>query len=72
MVPEANEMKVEWEKIESKWREGTKHGFGEDSGTVYRAKVLGGWFVVWWNNLPVGGPFFYPDPKHEWDGNSLP
>ena len=36
----------------------------------FRAKVPGGWFV----RCDEGGgtAFFYPDPEHEWDGNSLP
>ncbi len=36
-------------------------------GSVFRAKVEGGWFVNF-----NGGTFFYPDPQHIWDGSSLP
>ena len=66
-------MKVIWERIESKWQKGTKRSFVEEvgPGSVYRAKVPGGWFVVWGYG-PMGGPFFYPDPEYKWDGNSLP
>jgi hypothetical protein len=32
----------------------------------FRAKVEGGWFV----SPEQGGPFFYPDPDHSWDGGS--
>ena len=34
---------------------------------VVRAKVPGGWLV-----LVAGALAFYPDPKHRWDGASLP
>ena len=40
------------------------------TGGLYRAKVPGGWLVVF-----VCGErsiTFYPDPNHIWDGNSLP
>jgi hypothetical protein len=37
--------------------------------TAMRAKVPGGWFVFVGDN--AGGPFFYPDPEHRWDGSSL-
>ncbi len=47
--------------------------------TVYRTKVPGGWFVhirdQWsgGDHLITGaGSFFYPDPKHAWDGSSQP
>jgi hypothetical protein len=36
-----------------------------------RARVPGGWLVL----VTLGGnftAFFYPDPEHIWDGNSLP
>ena len=36
----------------------------------YRAKIPGGWLLVPDNS--VQAPFFIPDPKHKWDGNSLP
>lgn len=38
--------------------------------SCYRARVPGGWLV----NVDLGagsGTIFYPDPNHEWDGNSL-
>ncbi len=39
--------------------------------STYRAKVPGGW-LVWTGRYDQGGLTFYPDPNHEWDGNSLP
>jgi hypothetical protein len=38
-----------------------------------RTKVPGGWLVV--SQFHIGGAHgltFVPDPKHEWDGGSLP
>ena len=38
-----------------------------------RAKVPGGWLVV--SQFHIGGAHglaFVPDPKHEWDGGSIP
>lgn len=43
-----------------------------NSQTAYRTKVPGGWFVSFGDkHNGTGGAFFYPDPNHEWDGNSL-
>jgi hypothetical protein len=39
------------------------------ASAIMRAKVPGGWFVMTGHE---GESFFYPDPEHEWDGNSLP
>lgn len=36
-----------------------------------RTKVPGGWLVKIWIGT-AGSIAFYPDPNHEWDGNSLP
>ena len=39
---------------------------------IRRAKVPGGWFITsrsYGSHTPIG--FFYPDPKHEWDGGTL-
>lgn len=47
---------ISWERLETK------------SGEIYRAKVLGRWFVT----IGSWGFVFYPDPEHKWDGNSLP
>jgi len=38
---------------------------------VVRAKVPGGW-LIGLRASGAGGVTFYPDPKHEWDGSSLP
>ncbi len=53
-------------------------------GKMFRAKVPGGWFVLWVSHQGIDvrhpmneslaeehGFTFYPDPKHEWDGGSL-
>jgi hypothetical protein len=38
---------------------------------TYRTKVPGGWLVATENyTASCGGLTFFPDPKHEWDGNS--
>ena len=34
--------------------------------TIFRAKIPGGWLVV---VRPYDNLTFYPDPKHEWEGN---
>jgi hypothetical protein len=38
--------------------------------TIHRAKVPGGWLVVMTGHYT--GICFIPDPKHKWDGRSLP
>ena len=38
---------------------------------ISRARVPGGWFVHY-ANRSAEGMFFYPDPRFEWDGCSLP
>ncbi len=44
--------------------------------SLHRAKVPGGWLVVLEQPTRSGvvntGCSFYPDPRHEWDGGSLP
>ena len=39
--------------------------------SVKAAKVPGGW-LIWASSNNKGGLTFYPDPKHEWDGGTLP
>jgi hypothetical protein len=43
---------------------------------MFRAKVPGGWLIMAepTHRVGEGGPslVFYPDPAHEWDGQSLP
>ncbi len=59
-------MKLKWLQI----REG---GYRVDGPQfVWRTKVPGGWFVFVHRAGEEAGAFFYPDPNHEWDGNSLP
>lgn len=44
------------------------------SGNLFRTAVLGGWLVVLESAESEKGPamVFIPDPKHEWDGKSIP
>lgn len=39
---------------------------------LYRAKVPGGWLLATSGGQGLSGVTFYPDPRHEWDGGSLP
>ena len=48
--------KLQWEELAS-----------SQSQKVMRAKVPGGWLVLYQGS----GITFYPDPKHNWDGGSL-
>ncbi len=41
----------------------------EPEHNISRAKVIGGWLIS--EKHFRGGVTFYPDPNHEWDGNSL-
>ncbi len=36
---------------------------------IFRAPVPGGWMMLLRADSPT--LFFYPDPRHEWDGGSL-
>lgn len=61
-------MSIYWEHL------GTVHaGLITDT---YRAKVPGGWLIQIQrytadHSAHTGGLTFYPDPNHEWDGNSI-
>lgn len=59
-----------WEKLKCEMME--KSFLSVPPPYVLRAKVLGGWFVTVNVSGDAGGPFFYPDPEHLWDGSSLP
>ncbi len=39
---------------------------------IYRAKVSGGWLILAAGSQGLSGITFYPDPRHEWDGGTLP
>jgi hypothetical protein len=52
-------MKLVWEHLDT----------GTPAEYVWRTKVPGGWFIFIGSEA---GSFFYPDPQHKWDGNSLP
>jgi hypothetical protein len=66
-------MKVLWEQIDDSAKQRVYSGRVVESshGIVERAKVPGGWFVTFHVGSSAGITF-YPDPDHEWDGNSLP
>ena len=53
---------LEWKKIEDS---GASH-----YGSVYRAKVPGGWLVLVAQTEGTALTF-YPDPNHTWNGSSL-
>ena len=65
-------MSLDWESLDGEtFTQGRKNPVITD-----RAKVRGGWFVlVRHYGIPdvvaTSGAFFYPDPEHKWDGNSL-
>ncbi len=61
-------MKVIFERIEAEFKD--KRWF-EGGGQLFRAKVPGGWLVLW-SAGEQSGTTFYPDPDHRWGGNSLP
>jgi hypothetical protein len=70
-------MKIIWESIEGEeWKGDTfvSDRYSYDVPRTKRAKVLGGWFVFIQEAPQFGttGAFFYPDPKHQWHGDSLP
>lgn len=41
---------------------------------LFRARVPGGWIVLLKETVTqeMSGVCFVPDPKHEWDGTSMP
>ena len=51
---------LEWQKLKSR---NNKH-----MSELYRTAVPGGWLI---SQSGIGGLVFLPDPKHEWDGDSL-
>jgi hypothetical protein len=78
-------MKVIWERIDSKSTAlTTPEERGQMGGLptreleveqMNRAKLPGGWLIYVRDHAGTHGGVgvvFYPDPKHEWDGNSLP
>lgn len=56
-----------WEEVRTARKDG---GIFAIDWNVHRTRVPGGWLVVVIHN--TSGLTFYPDPKHEWDGSSLP
>lgn len=56
-----------WEELNSSRQGG---GILKLGWNIHRTKVPGGWLVLVIHN--TSGLSFYPDPKHTWDGTSLP
>jgi len=70
MKPESEDRGLYWELIPTTREES---GLLSSSYMTERAKVPGGWLVI--SQFKVGsahGLVFLPDPKHEWNGRSLP
>jgi hypothetical protein len=42
-----------------------------DYHKIWRSKIFGGWLVKTFDG-EAASITFVPDPKHEWDGTSLP
>lgn len=59
-------MKVTWESIDCKC-EG-RNLLLRGVFQIYRAEVPGGWLIMSEGETIT----FYPDPGHQWDGNSPP
>ena len=60
---------LKWEKIKN---EGEGIGIMSTLMTSRRTKVPGGWLVLCQIGSFGAGLTFYPDPNHQWNGNSLP
>jgi len=54
-------MTINWEKMK------TSFGYGVD---MFRSKVPGGWLILYSGGMASSMTFF-PDPNHQWDGNSI-
>ena len=68
----SDEVELVWEELAST-REGQR--WYSETWETHRAKVPGGWLVlVRLTGRVAGTPTitFYPDPRHDWDGGSLP
>ena len=61
---------LKWESLTTERHE---KGMFDSKYLTERAKVPGGWLVI--SQFLIGGAHglvFLPDPKHTWDGGSLP
>jgi hypothetical protein len=72
-------MSLRWEGLPSKLPIDMPDDTRRKFDRPMRAKVPGGWLIFvfgydWHqgNSYGFGGLTFYPDPEHDWDGNSLP
>ncbi len=55
-----------------KWEELDHENFMGIARYTYRTKVPGGWLIMCKDiKGKASGITFYPDPNHEWDGNSI-
>jgi hypothetical protein len=59
----SNSPVLSWEALKSEGSSGVIR-------YTYRTKVPGGWLITA-GDVDGMGFTFLPDPKHEWDGNSL-
>jgi len=67
---QSDEPTLRWETLNTTREE---EGLLDSGYMTERAKVPGGWLVI--SQFRVGGAHglvFLPDPKHVWDGGSLP
>ena len=66
---------LEWERLKSKGKAAADDPAGHaPGGHIYRSKVPGGWLLAMYDTRSTsdfGSVAFYPDPSHDWDGNSL-
>jgi hypothetical protein len=68
--PQATAPTLLWETLNTRREEA---GILNSKYLTERAKVPGGWLVI--SQFHIGGAHglvFLPDPRHEWDGGSLP
>jgi len=63
-------MPFNWERIKTDTGEPGFMGIKPER-YIYRAKVLGGWLVGIPGSDGSWSITFYPDPDHQWDGNTL-
>ena len=65
-------MPIQWEYLGQETLPPGK--FAPTKVDIWRAKVPGGWLTLTskGTNTETLAMAFYPDPQHEWDGNTLP
>jgi hypothetical protein len=74
-------MSLKWESLPFQLPDKMPDALRSNFRKPLRSKVPGGWLVFVYGcavgelgswGLGFGGLTFYPDPDHEWDGDSLP